>query len=377
MIGKAHYTVAFAALLALLLTTTLVLAACGDGDAGLSRGEVRELVREEMVAQSQTDSSPGMNSAEVKGIVNDAIGKMTPPEPGLTRAEVDEIVRAAVSDLPRPQPGLTADDVEEIVRAAIASIPSKSSPAEYTRHFVQNAIARYEAQGLDATLTHYNSPQSVDGQWYAFIIDQNDLVIGHPDPERLGLDLKGWVGTDANGYEFGPEMLSATEEGKWVSYVYRNPESGGIGTGDFELKNAWVERRDGLLFGSGWYIDADEFTRMLVSVAVDKYRDVGLTGTMTYFASPGSVLAGLEQAIAYYNAAETVDGKWFAFIGGPDGKIMGHSDISLIGGDVQDLLGGEAFQATADGDWVESESLRLFVAGYDGYVFGSGWSRDE
>ena len=313
----------------LLLILPALLAACGDGDAGLT-------------------------SAEVEQIVNDAIAEKTQPEPGLSRAEV-----------------------EEIVRAAIASIPSRAAPAEYTQHFVDNAIARYEARGLDATLAHYNRAESVDGQWYVFIIDENDLVIGHPDPERLGLDLKGWVGTDANGYEFGPEMLSATEEGKWVSYVYRNPESGGIDSGDFELKNAWVERHDGLLFGSGWYIDADEFTRMLVSVAVDKYRNLGLSGTMEYFASPGSVLAGLEAAIAYYNAAETVDGKWFAFIGGPDGKIAGHSDLSKIGGDTQELLGGESFEATEAGTWVESESLRVWVAGYDGYVFGSGWSRDE
>ncbi len=296
---------------------------------------------------------------------------------GLTRAEVEQIVNEAIEEKPQPEPGLTRAEVEEIVRAAIAAIPSKSAPAEYTRQLVDNAIARYEAQGLDATLAHYNSPQSVDGQWYVFIIDQNDLVIGHPDPERLGLDLKGWVGTDANGYEFGPEMLSADEGGKWVSYVYRNPESGGIGSGDFELKNVWVEKRDGLLFASGWYIDADEFTRMLVSVAVDKYREVGLGGTMEYFASPGSALAGLEAAIDYYNAAETVDGRWFAFIGGPDGKIVGHSDLSKIGGDTQDLLGGETFQATEAGVWVESESLRVWVAGYDGHVFGSGWSRGE
>ena len=337
----------------LLLLVPALLVACGDGDVGLTRAEVQEIVREEMAAQTDAASTPGMVPADVEGIVNEAIAEMPQTEPGLTRAEV-----------------------EEIVRAAIASIPSKSAPAEYTQHFVQNAIARYEAQGLDATLAHYNSPQSVDGQWYVFIIDQNDLVIGHPDPGRLGVDLKGWVGTDANGYEFGPEMLAADEDGKWVSYVYRNPESGGIGAGDFELKNVWVEKHDGLLFASGWYIDADEFTRMLVSVAVDKYREVGLTGTMEYFASPGSALAGLEAAIDYYNAAETVDGRWFAFIGGPDGKIVGHSDISKIGGDVQDLLGGETFQATEAGVWVASESLRVFVAGYDGHVFGSGWSRE-
>ena len=286
-------------------------------------------------------------------------------------------------DLNASEEFLKRDEIESLSAGfdsseyAIAPVPSRTSLAEYTRYFVRSAIARYESQGLDATLAHYNRPESIDGQWYVFIIDENDLVIAHPDPERLGLDLKGWVGTDANGYEFGPEMLSATEEGKWVSYVYRNPESGGISSGDFELKNVWVERRDGLLFASGWYIDADAFTRMLVSIAVDRFRAGGLAATVAYFASPGSALAGLEAAIAYYNAAETVDGQWFAFIGDPDGKIVGHSDISLIGGEVQGLFGGETFQATEEGVWVESESLRVFVAEYDGYLFGSGWSRDE
>ena len=337
----------------LLLLLSGLLTACGGGDKGLSRAEVQEIVREEMAAQSDAESSPGMAPADVEGIVNEAIAEMPQTELGLTRAEV-----------------------EEIVRAAIAAIPSKSVPAEYTQHFVENAIARYEALGLDATLAHYNRAESVDGQWYVFIIDENDLLIGHPEPGRLGLDLKGWVGTDANGYEFGPEMLSATEDGKWVTYVYRNPESGGIDTGNFELKNAWVMKHDGLLFGSGWYIEADEFTRMLVSVAVDRFREGGLAATVAYFASPGSALAGLEAAITYYNDTEAIGGHWFAFIGDPDGKIAAHSDPSKIGGDTQELLGGETFHATADGTWVESESLRVWVAGYDGHVFGSGWSRE-
>ncbi|MDE2861562.1 MAG: hypothetical protein OXP10_01300 [Chloroflexota bacterium] len=98
---------------------------------------------------------------------------------------------------------------------------------------------------------------------------------------------------------------------------------------------------------------------------------------MAYFASPGSALAGLEAAIDYYNAAETVDGHWFAFIGGPNGKVVGHSDISKIGEDTQNLFGAETFEATVGGVWVTSESLRVWVAGYDGYVFGSGSSRDQ
>ena len=331
------------AIAGLLLLASALLAACGDGDAGLTRAEVEEIVRAEIADLPD----------EAQSAANDGSAAM-PAEQGLTRA-----------------------DVEEIVRAAIASLPTKAAPAEYTQYFVESAIARYESQGLDATVAHYNREDSVDGQWYVFIIDEHDQFIAHPDPGRLGLDLNGWVGTDANGYEFGPAMLGATEDGAWVSYVYRNPESGGIGSGDFELKNVWVERRDGLLFASGWYIDADAFTEQLVSVAVDKYRDIGLTGTMTYFANPGSALAGLDAAIDYYNAAETIDGHWFAFIGGPDGKIVGHSDITKIDGETQDLFGGDTFEATEAGIWVESESLRVFVAEYDGYLFGSGWSRDE
>ncbi len=267
-------------------------------------------------------------------------------------------------------------EVGEIVGAAVADIPPRSAPADYTRYVVDNAIARYETQGLDATLAHYNREDSIDGQWYVFVIDDNDLVVGHPDPDRRGLDVKGWVGTDDNGYNFGPDMLAATEEGKWVSYVYRNPASGLLGYGDFELKNAWVVKHDGLLFGSGWYIEADEFTKQLVGVAVDKFRDLGLAGAMAYFASPESVLAGLDVAIDYYNTAETVEGQWFAFIRDPDWVIAGHSDSSMIGREVRDLFGTETFQATEEGVWVESESLRIFVAGYDGYLFGSGWRRN-
>ena len=122
-----------------------------------------------------------------------------------------------------------------------------------------------------------------------FIIDENDKVIGHPDVQRLGLDVKGWVGTDANGYKFGPDMLSATGEGKWVSYVFRNPESGSLGSdhsGTLQLKNAWVVRHDGLLFASGWYINADEFTKSLVFAAVNKFRSAGLEATIVILHRP-------------------------------------------------------------------------------------------
>ena len=384
---------------ALAVMLLVLLVACGDGDAGLSRAEVAEIVRAEMAdaptpAETKPEltaadveeairaamadipqQEPGVTRNEVEGIVKAAIDAISTPQPGLTSTQVEDAIRTALSDMPQPGPGLTSTEAERIARGVVASIPPKSSPAEYTKFFVQNAISRYETQGLDATLAYYNREASVDGQWYVFIIDENGLVIGHPDAHRLGLDLKGWVGTDANGYNFGPEMLSATEDGKWVSYVYRNPESGGLGI-DFdhlELKNVWVVRHDGMLFASGWYIDADEFTKALVDTAARVFREAGLEGTIAYFASPEIAFAGLAAVISYYNSAENVEGNWFAFIADESGTIIDHYRKEMVGKSLEDVLGTDKFEATAEGNWVTTEDLRVWVLSQDGMTFGSGW----
>ena len=360
-------------LAALAVLVALLLVSCGDGDAGLSRAEVEEIVRSEMADAPAPE--PGLNAADVEEAIRRALADMPQPEAGLTENAVEEIVKAAVASIPEPQAGLTTAEAERIARGVVASIPPRSAPAGYTKFFVDNAISRYETHGLDATLAYYNRPESIDGQWYAFIIDEDDLVVGHPDPKRLGLDLKGWVGTDANGYNFGPDMLSATEDGKWVSYVYRNPESGGLGI-DFdhlELKNVWAVRHDGLLFASGWFINADEFTKSLVATAARVFREVGLEGTIAYFASPDIAFAGLAAVIAYYNSAENVEGDWFAFVADESGTIIDHYDKAMVGRDIKDLLGTDAFEATAEGNWVTTEDVRVWVVGQDGMTFGSGW----
>ena len=69
--------------------------------------------------------------------------------------------------------------------------PYASAYADYTRHVVEQAVSRYESNGLDSTLAHYNRPES------------------------------GGIGADA--------------------------------TGELELKHMWVVRHDGLPCASGWY----------------------------------------------------------------------------------------------------------------------------
>ena len=306
---------------------------------------------------------------------------------GLSRAEVEEIVGDELADMPAAGSGVTAEDVERIARGVVASIPPRSAPAEYTKFFVGNAISRYETQGLDATVAYYNRPESIDGQWYVFIIDENDQVIGHYDPDRRGLDVKGWVGTDANGYRFGPEMLAATEAGRWVPYVYVNPAGGTLGDeGAFELKNAWVVRHDGLLFASGWYINTDEFVPQLISESAEHFRTGGLEAILEFYNDPQGISTGLIPTVEYYNSTDTLDGYFTGFIAAPDGEILTHFDPALIGTDVEDLLGPAVRNATADGAWITAEdnpataagpeTMRMWVIDVDGTLIGGGWYND-
>ena len=364
---------AFAAVILAILALPF-LVACGDGDSRLSRTDVEEIVRTGL-AESPAPSTgePGLTSADVEKAIHAAMADMPQPEPGLSQEEAERIVEAAIASIPDPKSGLTSDEAEKIARGVVASIPPKSSPAEYTGFFVDNAISRYETQGRDATLAYYNREESVDGQWYAFIIDENDIVIGHPDAHRLGLDVKRWVGTDANGYNFGPDMLSATEDGKWVSYVYKNPESGGIGadhTGALEYKHVWVVKHDGLLFASGWHISADQYTKFVVDEAIARYH-----------------ADGLEAALAYYNNPESVDAQWYVFVATPDGNVLGHYNADDLGPHLEEMLEDGSFRATEEGLWVthedvnpvtgEIEDKHFWLVAHDGLVFGSGWHHDE
>ena len=48
-----------------------------------------------------------------------------------------------------------------------------------------------------------------------------------------------------------------------------------------------------------------------------------------------------------------------------------------MGTDLKDLLGIDTFEATAEGNWLTMESVRVWLVEHDGLVFGSGWHHDE
>lgn len=131
-------------------------------------------------------------------------------------------------------------------------LPSKCDPADYTIATVMRAIARYEAEGLEAAVAYYSSPESIDGPWYVGIIDGDGVSLAHYDPAVRGQSLDGPLGVDVTGYEFGKDLMAIGEDGGWVTYVFLNPE-----TGAQQLKHSWGIVHDGLLFGSGWYEAAE------------------------------------------------------------------------------------------------------------------------
>ena len=113
--------------------------------------------------------------------------------------------------------------------------PTKDEPGAYTKAVVKDAIQRYKQDGLQATVDYYNSIESVDGEWYVFIIDGRGYTISHHNPQFRNRDPS--LRVDAAGRFYGDDLLGATEDGRWVNYVILNPESA-----ENDQKHTWAVR---------------------------------------------------------------------------------------------------------------------------------------
>ena len=250
-----------------------------------------------------------------------------------------------------------------------------TAPAEHTQYFVDQAVAYYKAHGLDATIAFYNSMKSVDGEWYVFIVDEDNVMISHATiPENVGQSFHDIVGS--GGYPVGSLIIgAATEAGAWIDYTYINPAAEAI-----QWKHTWAVRHDGLIFGSGWYedgvskSDTAAYTQAFVDQAIRLYDAIGR-----------------EAAFAYYNTPESVDDDWYVFIVDENDNTMVHpTRPELIGSSPKQRVdvrgkayGLELVEVTEEGTWVDYYSLNpstgyeeqkhAWAVKHDGLIFVSGW----
>ncbi len=296
-------------------------------------------------------------------------GPVGPPGPaGDSLAMDDAMIAAFMDEMASGRLGGTAETT--------TAVPPKWEPEEYTKHFVRSAIRRYESEGLDATVAHYNTKESVDGQWYVFILDRDDVMLAHaPNPDFVGRPPQEVTGP--NNYPAGEAVASVAEEdGAWFSYTFPNPATGVI-----EAKHSWIVEYDGLTFGSGWYergtqkSDAPGYTKQFVTRAIDLYDSVGR-----------------ERTVEYYNSTDSIDGQWYVFILDRDDVMLAHAPTpDFVGRPPSEVTGpnnfpvGEAVASVAeeDGAWYSytlanpatgiAEAKHSWIIEHDGLTFGSGW----
>ena len=253
--------------------------------------------------------------------------------------------------------------------------------AASVKEYIDKAVAKYDEEGLDAVISHYNSQGSLDGQFYLFLIGDDDIYLAHPIfPHLIGTDIKDVVGSD--GQELGKEIAQATEEGVWVEYLWPHPISR-----KEQQKVTWAIRHDGLIFASGYYAgdpeagppawrDADpmDYTVQYVDQAIERYES-----------------DGLESMLNYYNSVASFEGEWYLFATNDEDIYHVHPLLpQLLGTDIKDVVGSDGYRlgeelakATDEGVWVEylwphpvtlKEVPKVsYAVRRDGMLFASGY----
>ena len=267
-----------------------------------------------------------------------------------------------------------------VTRADPPPPPGRDEPAAYTKWYVQQAVDRYERDGRQAIVDFYNAGGGVDGPWYMFVLDAaSERYIAHATiPNGVGDDAN--LDVDVNGYPYGARILEAAEDGFWVDYAFLD-----LSTGEGGEKHAWVVRRDGLIFGSGWYEGA--------AAAPPTKNEPGAYAKELVRRAAWRYEVDRAAAVDYYNTPESVDGEWYVFIAdAADGALLAHANQALLGelltGPVGTDVTGYDFGsvilgAPETGMWVDyvftnpatgrAGVKHSWVIRYKDLIFGSGW----
>ena len=142
-------------------------------------------------------------------------GPAGPPGPEVEAVpmDMDEDVLMGFFDL------FGAGLTEGLGEAVPEPAPAKYEVEKYTQYYVKEAINRYKSDGLEAMVAYYNTPESVDGQWYMFISDQSGTMIAHGgNPDLIDRPVSAAVGP--NNYPAGEAASSGCGRGRRVVQLH-------------------------------------------------------------------------------------------------------------------------------------------------------------
>ena len=164
------------------------------------------------------------------------------------------------------------------------------------------------------------------------------------------------------------EELSA-DGSAWASYVFTNPD-----TRTFQLKRAYLQLYDGLIFASGYYLP-DARVQAVVDLAVASYRS---TGEDSFAAIDAGAVSGADDSL--YASILTQTGTVVA-TGAPTGFVEELGGLSVSGDRDQTIIYADLVE---DGSaWLELAAInpatgieqikRLWLHLYDDLIFMSGY----
>lgn len=121
---------------------------------------------------------------------------------------------------------------------------SHSHPALDARTVVQDAVAMYRDEGIDAVVEYHNR-SDVNVVNYVVITASDGTILAHPDQTIVGTIEPGPL-TDTGITALEATHAVANGGGGWVTHDYEKPATGETGR-----RHNWVQAADGYVFSSG------------------------------------------------------------------------------------------------------------------------------
>ena len=138
-----------------------------------------------------------------------------------------------------------------LINLLSANLVLAISPADQAKAMVEEAVAFFNANGKQKTLTEISTPKGkwVKGELYVFAYDLNGVVVAHPiNPKLIGKNLIDVP--DAAGKTFRKDIaeVARTKGTGWVDYKYKNPS-----TNKIEDKSTFLMKAGDVIICCGTY----------------------------------------------------------------------------------------------------------------------------